>query len=177
MKIKGKTYILFDREISENWRINVGQFLSSSIEMFRCCYSSSRSSPPSSTGEICTRISSESDIGRDSFRASIPRTYHFKTDANALPTRQSPVLNGIHLPADIKNNFSVPIFVLHAKGSFYVPLTIDYYTLLPFLQNYNLLEMFPNIHNVVLHPVTINVNFQPNGGVKYKTELVHNTWH
>ncbi|KAF2899197.1 hypothetical protein ILUMI_06984 [Ignelater luminosus] len=139
--------------------------------------SSSRSSPPSSSGEICTRISSESDVARDSFRASIPRTYHFKTDANVLPTRQSPILNGNHLPADIKNNFSVPIFVLHAKGSFYVPLTIDYYTLIPFLQNYNLLEMFPNLHNVVLHPVTINVNFQPNGGVKYKTELVHNTWH
>lgn len=62
---------------------------------------------------------------------------------------------------EVKTNFSVPIFVLHAKGSFYVPVTIDYNTLLPFLQNYDLLEVLPGGQNIVLHPVTINVNFQP----------------
>lgn len=81
---------------------------------------------------------------------------------------------------EIKHNFNVPIFVLHAKGSYYVPLTIDYKTLLPFLQNYDILEVMP-VHNIVLHPVTINVNFLPNfnhdpTANKYKTEYVHN-WH
>lgn len=148
------------------------------INIFR--FSSSYSSPPSSTGEICTRISSESDIPRDSSGNSIPRTYHFKADTNVLPIRHSPILNGNHLHTDarmdVKNNFNVPIFVLHAKGSFYVPLTVDYYTLLPFLQNYNLLEMYPNIHDVVLHPVTINVNFHTSASMKYKSEYIQ-TWH
>ncbi|XP_044744021.1 transcription factor cwo isoform X2 [Chrysoperla carnea] len=82
-------------------------------------------------------------------------------------------------------NFSVPIFVLHAKGSFYIPLTIDYNTLVPYLQNYNILDMLPQGHtNIVLHPVTINVNFQPASvsatintkHQKYKSEM-QNDWH
>lgn len=74
---------------------------------------------------------------------------HIKNNLNPSPT------------LDIKNNFSVPIFVLHAKGSFYVPLTMDYTALLPYLNNYDLLEVGNGLQSVVLHPVTINVNFQP----------------
>lgn len=75
-----------------------------------------------------------------------------------------------------KGNFNVPIFVLHAKGSYYIPLTLDYKTLVPFLRDYDILEMVPAVHNVVLHPVTINVNFQPSFSTgKYKHEFTN--WH
>lgn len=63
---------------------------------------------------------------------------------------------------EMGKNFNVPIFALHAKGSFYIPLTIDYQTLVPFLQHHNISDMLPNVHNIILHPVTINVNFQSN---------------
>lgn len=76
----------------------------------------------------------------------------------------------------MKSNFNVPVFVLHAKGSFYVPLTIDYKTLLPYLHNYDLLEVLPSVHNIVLHPVTINVNFQPSFGVKSANYKSENNW-
>lgn len=55
----------------------------------------------------------------------------------------------------------VPVFALHAKGSFYVPLNIDYECLIPFLGPYNLLEAASLHPNISLHPVTISVNFQP----------------
>lgn len=55
----------------------------------------------------------------------------------------------------------VPVFALHAKGSFYVPLNIDYDCLIPFLGPYNLLEAAALHPNISLHPVTISVNFQP----------------
>lgn len=84
-----------------------------------------------------------------------------------LPTRHtSTEVNQLENKMDYKSNFNVPIFVLHAKGSFYVPLTIDYYTLAPFLQNYNLLDLHTSMQNLVLHPVTINVKFQCNNVVK-----------
>lgn len=54
----------------------------------------------------------------------------------------------------------IPIFALHAKGSFYVPLTIDSHLLTPFLTELNCdygISGFPP--SVVLHPVTISVNF------------------
>lgn len=81
------------------------------------------------------------------------------------------------------DNFNVPIFVLHTKGSYYIPLTIDYKTLLPYLQNYNIIDPIPQVHNIILHPVTINVNFLPNfnGDLKsnkYKYEFNNNNnWH
>lgn len=152
------------------------------------CYlfSSSHSSPPSS--ELCTRISdSETTHGRSpsDSTASINNSTSTNGQLKLEPPRNemqrySP---NIKTPSqnDLKHNFNVPIFVLHAKGSYYVPLTIDYKTLLPFLQNYDILEVMPTMHNIVLHPVTINVNFLPNfnhdpAGAKYKTEYVNN-WH
>ncbi|XP_054275981.1 uncharacterized protein LOC128995103 isoform X4 [Macrosteles quadrilineatus] len=52
----------------------------------------------------------------------------------------------------------VPIFALHSKGSFYIPLTIDHHVLAPFLAELGNVET--NLANIVLHPVTISVNFQ-----------------
>lgn len=52
----------------------------------------------------------------------------------------------------------VPIFALHSKGSFYIPLTVDYHLLAPFLAEFHNIDA--NMSTVVLHPVTISVNFQ-----------------
>ncbi|CAH0555518.1 unnamed protein product [Brassicogethes aeneus] len=127
--------------------------------------SSSHSSPPSS--ELCTEASH-----RRSPSDSTASTNHIEQQARAEVIHgYSPMIKSPPL-----TNFNVPIFALHAKGSYYVPLTIDYKTLMPFLQNFNILEVLQPVHSVVLHPVTISVNFQPsysselNG--KYKSE-----WH
>lgn len=139
--------------------------------------SSSHSSPPSS--EAYTRNSSESDNPhRISPVESSGSVNHHKGELivrnEHMHSYKNPPQSMIS-SVDVKTNFNVPIFVLHAKGSFYVPITIDYKTLLPFLNNYDILEVLPNVHNIVLHPVTINVNFQPHfGGSKvvnsYKSE-------
>lgn len=134
-------------------------------------YSSSHSSPPSS--EVYTRNSSESDNNPHRISPVESTSSSINHHKNELTIRNgnnnyehnhiyknNPPQNSIN-PVDVKSNFNVPIFVLHAKGSFYVPITIDYKTLLPFLNNYDLMEVLPNVHNIVLHPVTINVNFQP----------------
>ncbi|KAF5303842.1 hypothetical protein FQR65_LT08099 [Abscondita terminalis] len=139
-------------------------------------HSSSYGSPPSSNGEFSVPTLSENEAPREN--NSIMRNYHFKNDSS-VPIR--PILNGSQLHSDkykieIKN-FNIPIFVFHAKGSFYIPLTIDYFTLMPFLQNYNLLESFSNVHDLILHPVSINVSFHPNcATVKYKSDFSPN-WH
>ncbi|KAL1494907.1 hypothetical protein ABEB36_010419 [Hypothenemus hampei] len=119
--------------------------------------SSNQSSPPSS--EPCTRISESetihrhtpddlSTIGIQQKNGDLPR--------HDVVQRLSP--NSITVSNTNENNFNVPIFVFHKKGSYYIPLSIDYKTLLPYLQNYNITEATTH----VLHPVTINVNFMPN---------------
>lgn len=142
--------------------------------------SSSHSSPPSS--ELCTRISDSDNTHRRSPSDSTLSANNPKLEPprNEILQRYSPNLKNF-LQNDLKHNFNVPIFVLHAKGSYYVPLTIDYKTLVPFLQNYDILEVVPTMQNVVLHPVTINVNFLPNynndvTNNKYKSEYTNN-WH
>ncbi|XP_022192550.2 transcription factor cwo [Nilaparvata lugens] len=55
---------------------------------------------------------------------------------------------------------SIPIFALHSAGSFYIPLTVDLDAITPFLGNVSL-ETHPNLSSLVLHPVTISVNFHP----------------
>lgn len=54
----------------------------------------------------------------------------------------------------------VPIFALHSKGSFYIPLTLDRSVLSPFLQLLGLAKCEKDDGKPVLHPVTISVNFQ-----------------
>ncbi|KAE8749724.1 clockwork orange-like [Frankliniella occidentalis] len=73
-------------------------------------------------------------------------------------------------PSSQQTQASVPIFVLHAKGSFYIPLTVSYETLAPYM-DVDLLSDGGSARDsgstagtvqpgVVLHPVTISVNFQ-----------------
>lgn len=127
---------------------------------------SSQYSPPSSE----FRISSESESRISPTGSSVSdnrNRYGLKPDQKSFYGRYSPPIKypmkNIPVPSDMeKNNFGVPIFALHAKGSFYIPLTIDYNTLMPFLQHHNVLDVLPNVHNIILHPVTINVNFQSN---------------
>ncbi|KAF5298144.1 hypothetical protein FQA39_LY02568 [Lamprigera yunnana] len=141
--------------------------------------SSTYSSPPSSNGEFSVPILCENEILRDNHSNNV-QNYHLKNDS--ISSIRSPISNGTQFHQDNKykieiKNFNIPIFVFHAKGSFYIPLTIDYFTLLPFLNNYNLLESFSNVHDIVLHPVTINVSFHSNcATVKYKSEFSSN-WH
>lgn len=55
----------------------------------------------------------------------------------------------------------IPIFALHAKGSFYIPLTLDHATLAPFLAILGITKSNDEAEEkTVLHPVTISVNFQ-----------------
>lgn len=77
------------------------------------------------------------------------------------------------------HSFAVPIFACHTQG-YYIPLNIDYETLLPFLGatdllNKNFSQMPP------LHPISINVNYAPlkpigTPFVKPKIESVTNGW-
>lgn len=57
-----------------------------------------------------------------------------------------------------KLGLQVPAFVLHTKGSFYIPVTLEYDALSPYLNGHDLLSAMNQ--DVVLHPVAINVNFQ-----------------
>lgn len=145
---------------------------------------SSQCSPPSSE---MYRISSESENARISPTGSsvsdirnvdrrTPNRYlhikpenHIQKSSNGYGRYSPPPKHNFNVKTDIqvsqsneteKTNFNVPIFALHAKGSFYIPLTIDYRTLVPYLQHHNVLDILPNVHNIILHPVTINVNFQ-----------------
>lgn len=133
---------------------------------------SSQCSPPSSefriSSESESRISPTGSSVSDNRNGRPPSRYNIKPENKSnVYGRYSPVnkysIKNTPNPSDIdKNNFGVPIFALHAKGSFYIPLTIDYNTLVPFLQHHNVLDVLPNVHNIILHPVTINVNFQSN---------------
>ncbi|UYV69767.1 hypothetical protein LAZ67_7000662 [Cordylochernes scorpioides] len=55
-------------------------------------------------------------------------------------------------PQQIVPITAVPIFALHPKGTYYIPLTIDMALLNPYLHGYE--DPFP-----ILHPVNISVNF------------------
>jgi len=68
------------------------------------------------------------------------------------------------LPATRADTAPVPIFVLHSKGSFYVPLTVAYDVLAPYLERIEsgqATDTDPSSPRPasVLHPVTISVNF------------------
>lgn len=162
------------RKLSEPTRRNSITTETYSSENHSSPIDGSQCSPPSSE----FRISSESENARisptgssvsDNRNSDRNRYAHSKLDNSVKSVngfgRYSPKYPK-NIPvapaADADKNFSVPIFALHAKGSFYIPLTIDYHTLVPYLQHNDILDILPNVHNIILHPVTINVNFQSN---------------
>ncbi|XP_050313297.1 transcription factor cwo isoform X2 [Anthonomus grandis grandis] len=142
--------------------------------------SSNHSSPPSS--EPCTRIFDTENAMNRQTPPDIHQGHKADPPHSDSIQRLSPTLSS--QTALSESNFNVPIFVLHTKGSYYIPLTIDYKTLRPYLQNYDIIESV-QMQNIVLHPVTINVNFvnpnfnngdhPRNNSNKYKYEY-NNNW-
>lgn len=57
----------------------------------------------------------------------------------------------------------VPIFALHANGSYYIPLTVNRDVISPVLDNMLLTEN-RSPSTVIVHPISIAVNFQANAG-------------
>ncbi|GAB0087576.1 Transcription factor cwo [Sergentomyia squamirostris] len=55
---------------------------------------------------------------------------------------------------------AVPIFALHSQGTFYVPLSVDYDALVPYLSHADILEKNVN-PNVPVHPVNIHILATP----------------
>ncbi|KAF7279180.1 hypothetical protein GWI33_007589 [Rhynchophorus ferrugineus] len=124
---------------------------------------SSNQSPP--------RISDQNGQALETDHPSTPPTSSDCASPTGTATHIRPSGPAPPMSAD---NFDVPVFVLHTKSSYYVPLTIDYKTLLPFLHTHDLLDAVPA---TVLHPVTINVNFLPLlKPPRYKYEC-NNNWH
>lgn len=99
------------------------------------------------------------------------------TSGGAGNSSSASTQNGRH-PSAI-HSFAVPIFACHTQG-YYIPLNIDYDTLLPFLGTIDLLNK--NFSQMPpLHPISINVNYaplKPVGAtfVKPKLESVANGW-
>ncbi|XP_050533604.1 uncharacterized protein LOC126901266 isoform X2 [Daktulosphaira vitifoliae] len=57
-----------------------------------------------------------------------------------------------------EDNQKVPIFALHANGSYYIPLTINRQIISPILDS----VITENPSSVIVHPISISVNFQSN---------------
>lgn len=80
--------------------------------------------------------------------AAVPE---YKVDING-----SGITNGRQHPI---NSVCVPIFALHTQG-YYIPLTVEYNALVPYLGETDLLSKICS-QLPPLHPVNINVNFSP----------------
>jgi hypothetical protein len=123
-------------------------------------------------GNSTATLSSMTDPKRcDSETCSIPSSPPSPPISKYPPRTPSPDL--AHTPPQLRSlinpSYGVPIFALHSKGSFYVPLTLDAEVLAPYLAAVGFVPDGNGIQNgstssisgsVVLHPVTISVNFQ-----------------
>ncbi|KAL1464339.1 hypothetical protein WDU94_003995 [Cyamophila willieti] len=90
-------------------------------------------------------------------RSNEPTKYDDSNDSQCCESRNS---NDYQRRYDGRNH-SVAIFALHGDGTFYIPLTVDYASLVPYLGAYNLLRSNRS-PPLVLHPVTLSVSFQQN---------------
>lgn len=95
---------------------------------------------------------------------SPPPLHHHSDNCQLSPTLYShpASMSNVRSPSselldEKETSFAIPIFALHNKGTFYVPLTVDYRVLLPYLSGADL-TTWPK--DIILHPVAINVNFQ-----------------
>jgi hypothetical protein len=108
---------------------------------------------------------------RDSETCSIPSSPSSPPTSKFPPLTPSP--DPGHTPQPLRSvtnsSYGVPIFALHSKGSFYIPLTLDAEVLAPYLAEIGFGPHVNGLQNgntssvsgsVVLHPVTISVNFQ-----------------
>ncbi|XP_034230171.1 transcription factor cwo-like isoform X2 [Thrips palmi] len=112
-----------------------------------------------------------SNVGGHKRRRTVTRSPPPSPSATPTPSQPSQ-----HAASSHQTQASVPIFVLHTKGSFYIPLTVSCEALAPYL-DVDLLSDTASSHTnsgpmalglvssatpsgMVLHPVTISVNFQ-----------------
>lgn len=84
----------------------------------------------------------------------------FKSEPNAYQLFQKPHVSGAGGPPQLEHHQSVPIFALHSHGRHYVPLNIDYETLVPYLGGFDLFDK-NFIQMTPCHSININVNFLP----------------
>ncbi|XP_076358583.1 uncharacterized protein LOC143251102 isoform X2 [Tachypleus tridentatus] len=134
-----------DKSSSEDGLTPTGQW-DNTIDSNSSNSSSSRSNPSPSSAVQSTGSSSGYSTNSDaaSYTPKQELRAHYKDN---IDTRiRSP---NAHLPSWTPG---VPIFALHPKGTFYVPLTIDAELLAPFVGGLD--SAIP-----VLHPVSISVNF------------------
>ncbi|KDR16323.1 Hairy/enhancer-of-split related with YRPW motif protein 2 [Zootermopsis nevadensis] len=129
----------------------------SGVKRKRCLFEPTREHVPGN--------SSANPKRRDSDTCSVPSSPPSPPTPKYSPCTPSPPPHS----SLINPSYGVPIFALHSKGSFYVPLTLDAEILAPYLaavgfgpdgngiQNGNTSSVSDS---VVLHPVTISVNFQ-----------------
>nr|CAD7455121.1 unnamed protein product [Timema tahoe] len=106
-----------------------------------------------------------SDMNNDNEELMMKRrdsdTCSMSSSPPPLPTQYSQIASpALSRPATTPS-YGIPIFALDYKGSYYVPLTLDADVLAPYL---GALGFGPNANpdsssSIVLHPVTISVNF------------------
>jgi len=94
------------------------------------------------------------------------RFEHSNPDKPAIPAvvvctkkRKADSTNALPVPQHLGCARPVPVFALHSNGSFYVPLTIDSHLLAPFVAELNCDYGIQGFSPLLLHPVTISVNF------------------
>ncbi|XP_069703273.1 transcription factor cwo isoform X2 [Periplaneta americana] len=128
------------------------------------------------SGNSTVTLSSMANVKRrDSETCSIPSSPPSPPLSKYPPPSPSPDLANnpsSPLPPPLRSlsnpSYGVPIFALHSKGSFYIPLTLDAEILAPYLAAIGFGSDVNGVQNgnsmvsgsVVLHPVTISVNFQ-----------------
>ncbi|XP_008545069.1 transcription factor cwo isoform X1 [Microplitis demolitor] len=85
--------------------------------------------------------------------SSVPRPSNYKFKSSIKQRFSAERIKSSPLPTSEKSH-GVPIFALHEAGSFYIPLTVDSGFIRPHMSY--VADTGPD---VVLHPVTISVNF------------------
>lgn len=89
--------------------------------------------------------------------------------SNAYQLFQKPSVNNNNNNTRFPHN-SVPIFALHSQGRHYIPLNVDYETLVPYLGGFDLLDKNCN-QMTPCHSININVNFTPPNRTKLNNPL------
>lgn len=90
------------------------------------------------------------------------RTPHIPVTTTSVPRELTSELSESNILREVPPHQSgpnVPIFALHPKGSYYIPLSIDYTVIAPSMLVLTSAEESSGSGSVVLHPITINVNF------------------
>lgn len=96
-----------------------------------------------------------------------------KPSTNGITELKPEAHNNSSFPIFSKPNFHgnlmhhpVPIFALHSQGRFYVPLNVEYDSLVPYLGGTDLLEKNCGQLMAPLHTININVNFTNSSRLK-----------